>query len=251
MRKIGVAMLLMLLGFGGLAGPSGFAQCPDRGTFVFNQINSIEGSPFTATEVTTTVTYDAAGGKSTQISESSLYRDGKGRVRVERFAPGTHASSSATPSDILIYDHCGNTFNLRPSLHTGKVQTLPPPTNPSHQLYCREPENKILPNPGPSETFEELGPKSVGGVEAHGTRTSEFSSPRAKSSGEPPIRVHEFWCSSSIDNLVYLHNLSEEPKQEQTIAISEIKLEEPDPSLFAIPDNYKLTKVDRFGHPVN
>lgn len=234
-----------------VAASSVFAQCPDRGTFVFNQVNSIEGNPFVARAVTTVVTYDMAGTKLTQVTESNLFRDSKGRVRVERFAPGSDSSSSATPSDILLYDHCGTSFTLRPALHTGKVQTLPAPDNPSHQPFCKEPENNVIPNPGPSGTFEDLGTKSIAGVEAHGTRTSEFSSPQAKSSGAPPIRVHELWCSKSLENAVQRYSLIDAPKHELTVAIVELKREEPDPSLFTVPDGYKLTKVDRYGRPIN
>ena len=232
-----------------VAAASTLAQCPDTGTMVFNQVNSIAGSPFQAKQVTTIVTYADDGSKTTSIVKANLFRDSKGRVRVERFI-NVPDNSSDTATDILLYDHCGNSYSLRPSLHTGRWQTFTPAANAPHQPYCRDPNPHLVINPGPTRTFEDLGSKLIDGVSAHGTRTTEYASASDKSTGGPPTHIYEHWCAKSLDNLVQSYSLTDNPKREVTIAITEIKLDEPDASLFTVPEGYKLTKIDQYGRPI-
>jgi hypothetical protein len=77
------------------------AQCPDTGTVDFNGVVAAEGKPFQAKEVTTIVTYGNDGTKHVQVTQSNLFRDSKGRVRVERFFDATEDPREIVPSEML------------------------------------------------------------------------------------------------------------------------------------------------------
>src|ERR1700758_1490122 len=76
------------------------AQCPDVGTLVFDGVTSAEGKPFQASEVTKIVTYSSDGTQHLVVIKSNLFRDSKGRVRVERFYDGSDNPPGNMPSQI-------------------------------------------------------------------------------------------------------------------------------------------------------
>src|SRR6202042_748237 len=101
------------------------AQCEDRGSFVDNGVSNAQGKPFQAKQITTIVLYIADGTKNTKVTKANLFRDGKGRIRVERFYDGTENPSENVPTDAIIDDNCGTSFILRPSQQTVKIQKMP------------------------------------------------------------------------------------------------------------------------------
>jgi hypothetical protein len=129
------------------------AQCPNTGTMSFNGVIAAEGKPFQAKEVTTIITYGFDGTKRTQVTKSNLFRDGKGRVRVERFFDGPDDPSEIVPTDILIYDNCGTSLSLSPSRQTGKISNEISRVRGSNQPYCKEFDLNNLPKPGPNAKF--------------------------------------------------------------------------------------------------
>jgi hypothetical protein len=83
------------------------AQCPDVRTLVFDGVTSVEGKPSQASETTKIVTYSSDGTQRMVVTKSNLFRDSKGRVRVERFYAGRDNPPEIKPYQIAIYDHCG------------------------------------------------------------------------------------------------------------------------------------------------
>src|SRR5207249_4828084 len=65
------------------------AQCPDRGTVVDDEVSNTQGKPYQAKEVRTVVTYGSDGTKREVVTKSNLFRDGRGRISVERFYDGS------------------------------------------------------------------------------------------------------------------------------------------------------------------
>lgn len=217
------------------------AQCPDVGTLVFNDVTATEGKPFQAIEIMKIVTHISDGLQRLVATKSNLFRDSKGRVRVERFYDGTDNPPEVTPSQIAIYDHCGKSAILLPSRQTAKVQYIAS-SKGYDRPYCEEFDPLNLPKPGPSGKFESLGHKWIEGVEVLGQRTTEYGSAEAKSSGVPPVHILESWCSKSLDNLISVYILDDKnkPKREVTTLISDVKLIEPDSLLFEIPEGYSI-----------
>lgn len=70
------------------------AQGPDAGTLVFSNVTSV------AREITKITKYTGGGTPRVLVTKSNLFRDSKGRVRVERFYDGTDHPPEDTPSDI-------------------------------------------------------------------------------------------------------------------------------------------------------
>jgi len=221
------------------------AQCPNRGTVVVEDVSNTQGKPYEAKEIRTTVTYSSDGAKQIVVTKAKLFRDGKGRVRVERYYDGTPHPPEEIPTDVTIFDNCGTFVNLRPGLKTAKLQNMASVPQVSERPCCEEIDLKNPPNPGPEGKFEELGHKFIGGIEVRGERTSYYTSAQSKLSGAPPIRVYEDWCSVLLDTPTGNYILNDNPKREIITVISDIRQVEPDPDLFEIPKDYKIVSAEK------
>ncbi len=86
---------------------------------------------------------------------------------------------------------------------------------------------------------EELGVQSIEGVEATGTRTIT-TIPAGDIGNERPIEiVYEKWYSKELQ-LVVMSKHSDPRFGEQTYRLTNIQRSEPDPSLFEVPQGYKV-----------
>lgn len=221
------------------------AQCPNTGTLTVDGVTAVEGKPFQAKELTTIVRYMDNGTKLTTVVKANLFRDSRGRVRVERFYNGTDHPPEDVPSDVSIYDNCGSFISLVPARHTAKVDKKKFGSNKgSDRPYCEaiDPENP--PNPGPQGKFEDLGHKTVNGIEVRGERTSYYRSVAEKNAGSPPVRFSESWCSPSLATPMGMHSLDDKPKLELTIIVSDVQKMEPNAELFELPERYTVINVE-------
>jgi hypothetical protein len=227
------------------AAEGALAQCPNRGTVSDDQVSNSQGKPYQAKEVTKIVTYGSNETKRVMVTKSNLFRDSKGRIRVERFYDGSDDPSENIPMDISILDDCGTSVILLPARQTARIEKWPGPEKVSNQPYCEEVDLKNPPYTGPEGKFEYLGHKLVDGVEARGERISYYSSAQAKLSGAAPVRVFENWCSVSLDTKMGHYILDDKPRREITTVISDIRQIEPDPALFEIPEGYKIIRLEQ------
>jgi hypothetical protein len=86
---------------------------------------------------------------------------------------------------------------------------------------------------------ESLGTKDFDGVEAEGTRTTT-TMPAGMIGNERPIEVvYEHWYSKDLQLTVYSKH-SDPRFGEQTYRLANINRSEPDPSVFAVPADYKI-----------
>jgi hypothetical protein len=239
LRSFSSACVLLLVG-----SVQCVAQCPNRGIVVVDDVSNVQGKPYEAKEIRTIVTYGSDGAKQTVVTKANLFRDGKGRIRVDRYYNGTSNPSEETPADIIIDGNCGTSVILRPGLKTAKLQNMAPASRVSDRPCCEEVDLKNPPDPGPEGKFEDLGHKSIDGFEVRGERTSYYASVQAQLSGAPPIRVYEDWCSILLDTPLGSYILNDNPRREITTVISDLRHVEPDPSLFEIPRDYKIISAD-------
>jgi hypothetical protein len=191
------------------------------------------------------VTYGSDGTKHEVVTKSNLFRDSRGRIRIERFYDGTENPSEIVPTDVWIDDNCGTSVSLLPARQTAKISKWVSPVKVSDLPFCREIDLKNPPQTGPEGTFEYLGHKLIDGVKIRGERESYYSSAQAKLSGAPPVHVFENWCSISLDTPMGDYILDEKPKREITTVISDIRQIEPDSALFEIPEGYKIARIDQ------
>jgi len=118
------------------------------------------------------------------------------------------------------------------------------------QRICREfsfdPTQHPLDEPvGPSSdgksvlTREDLGKKTIDGLEAIGTRETRTFSPGAFGNDKPVAVVKEIWYSPQLQFNLSVTRL--DPRNgRQKLEVTDLKLGEPGPEWFATPDGYRL-----------
>jgi uncharacterized protein YecT (DUF1311 family) len=118
------------------------------------------------------------------------------------------------------------------------------------QRVCREisfdPTQHPIEEPvGPSSdgksvlTREDLGKKTIDGLEAIGTRETRTFSPGAFGNDKPVAVVKEIWYSPQLQYNLSVTRL--DPRNgTQKLEVTELKLGDPGPEWFATPDGYRL-----------
>jgi|ERR1035437_9828089 hypothetical protein len=86
---------------------------------------------------------------------------------------------------------------------------------------------------------EELGTQNIEGVEAEGTRRITTIPAGAIGNDRPIETVYERWYSKELQ-LVVMSKTSDPRFGEQTYTLKNIVRNEPDPSLFTVPQGYKI-----------
>lgn len=229
-----------------------YAQCPGITSVTYNGVNTVEGKPFQAKAIMTITTYADNGAKQVEVTNSNLFRDGQGRVRVERFYDGSNNPPENVPTDILIYDNCGTSVSLLPARHTAKTQKLILPADArSRPYHCQEIDLENPPNSGEAGKFEYLGHKMIDGVEIRGERTVYYSSVAARVSGAAPVRMNEDWCAMELDTPMGNSTRSERPKRETMITFSDVQQVNSDAELFEIPQGYKIINAEQSATDAN
>ena len=90
-------------------------------------------------------------------------------------------------------------------------------------------------------TTEDLGTQSMEGVQVTGVRTTQ-TIPIAKIGNDRPIQiVTEVWTSLELKTVV-LSKRNDPRFGEQTFKLTSIQRSEPDPSLFTVPADFKVTE---------
>jgi hypothetical protein len=215
------------------------AQCPVSGGI--NGVGPAEDKPFQARETKTNTTYASDGTKHVEVTKSNLFRDRRGRIRIERFSDGSDNPPENVPNDVIIHDNCGTIISLVPAWRIARVHKSPfrATTQP---ILCREIDKQHPPNAGDKGTFEDLGHKLIEGVEVRGDRTAFYSSVAAKLSGAAPVRMFELWCSMELNTPMGEITLMDNPKSEFTVVISDVRLVDTGPEMFEIPEGYEIVR---------
>lgn len=85
---------------------------------------------------------------------------------------------------------------------------------------------------------EDLGAKTIAGVNATGTRTTHIIPAGAEGNDEPITVTLELWSAPGIG---VVSEIRSDPRTgTTTMELTEIQRGEPDPSLFAIPEGYTI-----------
>jgi len=97
---------------------------------------------------------------------------------------------------------------------------------------------------------EELGEQNIEGVSAKGTRTITTIPAGAIGNERPIETVYERWYSDELQMVVYSKH-SDPRFGEQTYRLTNINRSEPDPSLFQVPQGYKVISGNQGGAYTN
>jgi hypothetical protein len=151
----------------------------------------------------------------------------------------------------LIYDPSTRlSISLDPFSRLARERVLrqplvPPPNTPPPANSISSSKGILSGNSGsssninPSVKEEELGTQMLGTTTLRGIRKSRTIPADQSGAGKQIVIVDEYWYSPDLSlYLIIKHN---DPRTgEQIVAVSGIDRHEPDPSLFAVPEKYKV-----------
>jgi hypothetical protein len=249
---------------------------PPGGMFAMHLENSmdaapVKGVPFCAT-VTTDHTQSFADGNRIHTTDSStLCRDSEGRTRREAGLNllGAGPDKPASKLITIIDPVAGVRYLLDPTSKVAHKMTIPGPGAAGlPDLPVKNEQVMIIRSAGGGEagtvsantnfiyrktgedheapgTTENLGDKTINGILATGTRMTH-TIPAGKMGNEKPITVtSERWYSSDLKATVMTKH--DDPwAGELKTEFTSVNTSEPDPSLFAVPSDYKVVD-DKMG----
>lgn len=250
----------------GVTGAQGGFQFVSAG--IENPGKVVKGAPYSAEEITETTQTLADGNRISHKITSQVYRDTEGRTRTERTMNqiGPWASAGEPVTTVFINDPvAGKHYILDPRSRTAHATGIHAPGMPGPEMS--DTFFAAVPAPGAgagtmivgglskrmsSEArVESLGKQTVEGIEAEGTRTiTEI--PAGEIGNERPIQtVSERWYSSELQTYV-LTRRTDPRIGETTFRLTNIRRDEPAPSLFEVPADYtvqegKAGKVIEYG----
>ena len=236
---------------------------------------AVKGAPYTATEMTESTQVLADGTRIHNEHQTTVYRDGMGRIRRE------------SGNEIAIMDPVANVrYALDPSKHTAiklpmavTTQAINGSQNRVYVMAGGGPmpgPDVIMPGPGgmfraggrvtapdgegvgaaggvfrvggavggPSVTTkaEDLGTQPMEGVVAQGTRTTRTIETGAIGNDRPINMVSERWFSPDLETVVMTKQT--DPREGETdFKLTNIQRGEPDPGLFQVPAGYQVTEA--------
>jgi hypothetical protein len=192
---------------------------------------AVTGIPLSGDLVTTRDTTLADGNHIHTQSQTKVYRDADGRVRREvGFELNTTVTGAAKRSMVIITDPvAGKRYTLNPQNKTATVMPLHPP--PGEPNSPRHDDSNV--------TREQLGTKTVNGLQAEGTRVTRII-PAGKIGNDKDIQVvTERWYSTDLQ--LPLTTTHTDPLMgTMTSNLTNISRTAPDASLFQVPSDYKV-----------
>ena len=213
-------------------------------------IRGVNGSPYSADEVTVTTQTLADGTKITHKRLVRIYRDSEGRERNEFFKPGVDSvGQDDSPQSVRIYDPvAGTTFSLNPRDHEAQKsairrrtpQPVPQTTGASANLSPAPPE--------PQPTREGLGTQMIEGLEARGERITRTIPAGAEGNDQPIQITSEIWTSAKPRLL--LLNITNDPRYGESVTrLTNLVLDEPPADLFQVPADYTVVELQPVTKP--
>jgi hypothetical protein len=217
-----------------------------------DQVGGLKNAPFSATGKLT-VDQKLPGGNAVHgVFLSRAIRDSAGRSRFEtvtrcwRGADGNfHAAWT-----VLVMDGVASTSltwdidDLEPKVV--RLTHYPPSPRPGPAPTPEElaQQKKLAElNQPPSELkVEDLGTKTINGVSAEGKRTTQTIPAGEEGNERAVTTVHEVWYSKQLRQMVM--TVDDDPRGSHLVfALENVKLQEPDVSLFAPPAGYTVEDI--------
>jgi len=221
--------------------------------FEFENKN-VTGAPYSAQAVTETTQVLSDGNRIVRKTTSSIARDSMGRTRREQNLDfvGPWATAGKPLMLVLISDPvAGSSYALNSDSHTAIKTPVGADMEAKLKIGARAKIDAERNGPVVISTMasakttpktESLGTQTVGGVQAEGKRVTE-TIPAGKIGNERDINiVSETWYSPELQTTVMTKN-SDPRSGEVVYTLTNINRSEPDPTLFQVPADYKLSEV--------
>jgi len=125
-------------------------------------------------------------------------------------------------------------YHLPDPVQVRQAQPPPAQSNPSIQPIR-------IPQPAqPMEQLEDLGTKTINGLEVSGARSSRTYAAGEIGNDQPITVTHETWISCELPGFVVLQ-IDDDPRNGvRTTELTDIERGEPDPVLFQVPEGYTV-----------
>jgi len=252
-RSCRLFLAFCFLAFLFISVPGAQAQC-GANIIGSGDMGIVTGNPFHAEIVSTTTGAPNLPAPLLDRHPRYVARDGQGRIRMERVTReflrdnGPEAGTKVEEHIITICDPIAKTTTqIDTATETAKIlHSRAYPTRPGlapgpPRSYCTIRMAAI--HPGRADV-EDLGTRSIEGVEARGERIKMLP---PDSSGSVATltddTVTERWCSEDLSALVLTISQNGRIGRKSTVAMRNIERTEPDPQLFQIPPNYTITET--------
>ena len=225
----------------------------------------VKGAPYSATMNNESIQTLADGNRIVQTTTGTVLRDSQGRTRQDAALPTIgNLSAASAPHLVFIQDPvAGTSYTLNltdktawknPSPPAGKagpgasvgsgtffahteggMPPLPPPPPPPMMAQTKH----LATDEQLEANTESLGSQTMEGVVVNGVRTTR-TIPAGQVGNDRPIRiVTDVWTSTDLKTIV--SSKRNDPRMgEQTFRLTNIVRAEPDPSLFAVPSDFKI-----------
>jgi hypothetical protein len=200
----------------------------------------IIGKPYSAHQIRETIAIGRDGSRNPGMKgQSKLYRDSRGRTRDEGFLPMNPGDSidpvSVGPVTINTVDPvAGVAYELDTRKHIARRSMVQVVQMPQQNRSDRSQSQN---SPGGPE-IEQLGTRVIDGLTASGSR-STFIIP-AKGNLPAGSIVIETWWAPDIPRPILTTTIKSRLFDEQRDRLTNIRLEEPDESLFQVPPDYVI-----------
>jgi hypothetical protein len=212
----------------------------ERGVLESIVIPPIAHAPFTAMLATESVKYSGDGASMTFVNQRRIARDSQGRIYEERWylVPKDSKVISrmnwiqiADPKQRTLYN-CSTEKHICDLLQYDFTDELSAAT-------IRKGTSRKLPEDDGEVVWEDLGSRSIAGVDTVGARETTTTSAGTMGNDRPLTSVSEFWHSDRLGlNLLSMRTSPFFGKQ--TFTITELTPTEPNPQLFELPEGYKV-----------
>lgn len=231
-RNVFLIALMIVFACGGAA-----AQGTTGGVFVST---GMARQPYSADTITITDRTLADGNHIHRETHGKIYRDSQGRTRSETEMPVPPGGEPFTI--ITINDPVQRVLiRLDKRVQTAQLTHLPDPqklaTERAPMLAANKAAGRVV---AVENKNEDLGTQDIEGVLAHGTRMTRTIPPGAEGNDQPIIVVSEHWMAQDLGATVLTKNTDPRNGSSEH-RLSNIQRGEPDPALFQIPADYKVT----------
>jgi hypothetical protein len=210
-------------------------------------VASVPGYPISGTIEAENTGTDSHGKTVITRFRSKIYRDSKGRTRLEWDMTPLGEAPKPGWFMIDIYDPTTRTsIQLQPSIRTAWKGHFPAP-NEKPQQVCKDSDfPKIDPKDLaqlaiPQVSQKELAHDVVDGMAVRHGRESLKYPPNSSGESSAYARVTDYWFSQELQIFVLVKR-SGPGKSQHTVKLSDISRGEPDPSLFTIPPDYQVSE---------
>jgi YD repeat-containing protein len=213
-------------------------------------------APFTLTRTTTTVQTLADGTTLTHTSTTKQAYDSQGRSyaetrQMEPVGPDSQPDEwvHAFITDPVTHTHI--TWDSRTKIanvtHMPEPQIMHPVTVPEQLPRAAVVHQPPVVRPHPQMTREDLGFRTIAGIQATGSRTTQIIPTGEQGNDRPLTIATEYWRATEYG--IPLLTIRDDPRTGRfTDEVSEFQPGEPDPALFQIPEGYTV-KEHTAGQP--